>query len=403
MSTTVTSARAGRWGNTVTGTGAGRAKSAPVSQAPVRSSARIVSAIGPAHLSAARRWRLTGVRLYSWAHVRHLLEQRRRPRPRAHPAARALALDLHGPLREPRPAERRRAEGGRPPGELGLGREHHDRALRDVSPPGRSDRRQAARLPRLPRPPVPARAPPRGRPPTLSGLRRAPGLPESDQGHRRRGLLHGLGRARRGRGDLRRARAPVPHGPFRRARGRALHRPRGRRGARRREHLGSRHRGVRAPARQRDVDRRPQPPEPRSRGAGRQGAADPRDVWGERLARHQPQVREPSEGGVRPPPRRAPAAPDRRHAERRVPGPPPPVRRRDPEAARDAAGRPDGQPPRGDARRLWRRGGARPSREPGRPRPDRAARGLRRGRGPPGQPGRGRRLHDQGLGPAVRG
>jgi hypothetical protein len=43
VSMTRTGAPAGAWGHTVTGTGAGPARSVPVSQAPVRSSARTVS------------------------------------------------------------------------------------------------------------------------------------------------------------------------------------------------------------------------------------------------------------------------------------------------------------------------------------------------------------------------
>src|SRR2546428_1893770 len=47
VSTTATSATTGAAGQTVTGTGALPAKSVPASQAPVRSSAMIVRAIGP--------------------------------------------------------------------------------------------------------------------------------------------------------------------------------------------------------------------------------------------------------------------------------------------------------------------------------------------------------------------
>ncbi len=101
---------------------------------------------------------------------------------------------------------------------------------------------------------------------------------------------------------------------------RPLHLAARRRRARRGQHLGGAGGSADAPARERALDRRPQPAVARPR--------DPRDPGGrargavpdERLGRDRAQVRAAPPRGVRPRRRRAAAPPDRRDAERAVPG-----------------------------------------------------------------------------------
>ena len=71
----------------------------------------------------------------------------------------ALAVELHDPPCQPRGRSRRRPEGGRAPGLLGLARHADDGALFPHPAPRGSGGRQAACQPGVPRHPVPARQP----------------------------------------------------------------------------------------------------------------------------------------------------------------------------------------------------------------------------------------------------
>src|SRR5262249_4357304 len=155
------------------------------------------------------------------------------------------------------------AEGRRPPGVLGLARQPDDRALLRRPARGGPRQRQAARLTRPPRDRVPARAAAAALPRDAARLRRAPVVPEPDEGPGRGRLLDRLGRPRLGGTALRRAGRPLRRVALRPRHGRPLHLAARRRGARRGEPLGGRARTPDEAARERALDRRPEPPEPR--------------------------------------------------------------------------------------------------------------------------------------------
>ena len=132
-------------------------------------------------------------------------------------------------------------------------------------------------------------------------------------------LLDRLGRARIGCAAVRRARRPLHADAARRLDRRPLHLAARRRRARRGQHLGGARGSADATARQRALDRRPEP------AVARPG--DPRDprrrargaVPHERLERDRAEVRPPPARGVRARGRRRAPSPDRRDAERAVP------------------------------------------------------------------------------------
>jgi len=168
--------------------------------------------------------------------------------------------------REPRAAEPGPPQGGRPPGLVGLGDRHHDRALPRRAAAGGPGGGQAAREPRLPRDPVPLRQAVARAARALPRPRGRAGLPVAHEGSGRGRLLDGLGRAGRGAVAVRRAcaglrPAPRPHATRRAARtdGRDRRRRRVRRGQR----LRGDARGLEARRPQRLVDRRLQPAKPR--------------------------------------------------------------------------------------------------------------------------------------------
>ena len=203
------------------------------------------------------------------------------------------------------------AQGGRPPGLVGVDGDAHDRAVAR-RPATREDRvsREAARIAGAARDRVPARPPrPRATSPACatsaacSPTRRAPRTPSRSTSRPARSAS-----ARRRRCS---ARSPTATStPTRHLDGRALHLAARRRGAGRGQHLGGARRAARAPARQRALDRRPQPPvarprHPRDPRRGARGA-----VPDERLGGDRAQVRPAAARGVRADGRRA-AAPAR--------------------------------------------------------------------------------------------
>ena len=252
------------------------------------------------------------------ARPRHAVADRRSGPP--DDAARAgasdpLALDVDDPPRQPRPAERRRPEGRRPPGELGVGGDSDDRALPGRAPPVGPHRGEAAREPGVPRHPVPARAADPREARALPRVRRGAVLSLAHQGHRRRGHLHRLGRAR-GRDDH--IRGPGPGLP-RRARAartgrsaRADGGDRRGRGARRGQRLRGAPRRLEARRARSLVGDRLQPPEPR-RGDQRPSVRPVQPPVHEHgMGRRHHQVRQAAAGGVRPPRRRGASPVDRR-------------------------------------------------------------------------------------------
>ena len=170
-----------------------------------------------------------------------------------------------------RAAARRRGQGRRPPGQLGVDGGHHDVAV--VRPPERRRQGggQAARLARVPRHQVPDRRARPLLPHPAARARRPAGLPVADEGPGRGRLLDRLGRARRRGAPVRGHGPALRRRPLRRRAPGPLHRPRRRRRARRGQRLGG-HRRPGAPGpRQRHVDHRRQPPEPRPRHPGHEG------------------------------------------------------------------------------------------------------------------------------------
>ena len=99
----------------------------------------------------------------------------------------------------------------------------------------------------------------------------------------------------------------------------AVHRAGRRRRARRGQRVGGDHRPVAAGSRQRDVDRRHQPSEPRSGRARAEDQEADGVLRGRGLARRSGQVRRPAAGRLRPPGRRRHPAPHRCDVERGVP------------------------------------------------------------------------------------
>ena len=187
----------------------------------------------------------------------------------------------------------------------------------DAPGPGQ---RQAARVAGLPRDPVPARQPRPVLPHAAAPARRPAVLPVAHQGPRPGRLLHRVGGARRGGAAVRRGHAALRRRPLRRAARGALLRADRRRRARRGQHLGGHRRPRDRGPRQRHLDRRLQPAEPRPRRARRPDPAVARAVRRGRLARRRGQVRPPAHRGVRPAGRRRAARLDRRDAQRAVPG-----------------------------------------------------------------------------------
>ena len=115
----------------------------------------------------------------------------------------AVAVLVDGPQREPSAPGTRRAQGGRAPGLVLLGRDADDGALFRRARAERPGRRQAPCEPRVPCDPVPLRQSDARQAGGFSRLRRGAELPVADQGQRRRGHLDRLGRARRRHDALR--------------------------------------------------------------------------------------------------------------------------------------------------------------------------------------------------------
>ena len=227
----------------------------------------------------------------------------RGPHPRCGRAPRPLAGRPDDPRGQPRPAERRRAQGRRPPGVVGLDRLHPDRALLPLAAAAAtSSPIKPHACPALPRDPVPDGRPRPAMLTTAARVRRPPVVPVADQGPGSGRLLDRVGGPGRRGADVRGARRPLPAAHFRepsragptggswpwsatRSWTRATSgRPCSRRRSRR--------------PRQRDADRGPQPPEP---GPGRAGHPRPPlegDVRGGRLAGAGGQVRPPAPGSV---------------------------------------------------------------------------------------------------------
>ena len=243
-------------------------------------------------------------------------------------ASLALAGDADHPPRQQRPPQPREGQGRRPPGLLRLGGDDPDRPLLLLPAPRRPRLHQAARLPGLPRRAVPAR-PAR---PLVSAhaarLRRLAGLSLAHErpGHGR--FLHRLGRARRRGPGLRRPGRPLRRDALRRGLLRPLRRPHRRRRAGRGERLGGGRRGVDPGARQRHLDHRPQPAEPRPRHPRRARGAAEVALRQRRLEGLRGQVRLPAGSGHARTRRRGAAPAHRRDEQRGVPGPDPPPRRR---------------------------------------------------------------------------
>ena len=302
----------------------------------------------------------------------------------------------HGGPRQPRSARRRRHQGGRAPGVKCIDGVDHDRAVVRAPHRRRQGGSETALLSRVPRDQVPHRrtgplvshAPARGR--------RAAGVPQPHKGPRRRRLLHRVRRPRRGGAVVRRRRATLRGSPLPLLARWSLHRTRGRRRARRGQHLGSHRRSFAARPRQGDVDRRRQPPEPRPGGARDEGTPADEVLRGVRLARRGSEVRPTAAGSV-PTARRELTAPAHRcDAKRGVPGPVCTSWRR---AAVTIPGRRRGRRLR--VRRCPVRRRSRPNHpEPGWSRPRRVTQrvpGMRRHHRPPE---RRLRLHGERLGPA---
>ena len=333
-----------------------------------------------------------------WSHDREQCRAGRSGRPRRDPATGPVAGHPDRRRGQSRPRYRGRREGGRAPGVQRQPGERDDRAvLRVPGRPGQGER-EAARLPGVPRDPVPARQPGPRLPAVAARVRRPAGVPEPDQGPGRPGLLHRVGRAGRGRAAVRRGGPPVRGRALRPPAAQPVRVPDRRRRTGRGQHLGSGRRPRHRRARQRHVDRGPEPAVAGpggARGADRPvGAA----VHRGRVARGGGQVRRGAPAGLRPARRRRAAGLDRRPAQRALPVAvrPGPGRHPGPLPGRRAGGR------ERVLRRPGRRRAGRPGHRPGRARPAvpaRRVRGLRRGEGPAE---RGVRVHGEGLGPADR-
>ena len=114
----------------------------------------------------------------------------------------AVAVLLHDPPRQPRGRSRRRPEGRRAPGFVGLAGDADDGALFPRPAARGPGGGEAARQPGVPRHPVPARQPDARQAAELPRLRRRAVLSLAHQGHGRRRFLHRLGGPRRRRDGL---------------------------------------------------------------------------------------------------------------------------------------------------------------------------------------------------------
>src|SRR5262249_19317917 len=126
----------------------------------------------------------------------------------------AVARKLYHPPRQSPARERRRREGRRTSGLLGLTRHHHDRALFSRAAPARSRGRQAPCESDLSRHPTPARP---TEPAKARGLSRLQGRAElslTEQGYGRRRLFHRLGGLGRGADAVLLARAGLRARPW---------------------------------------------------------------------------------------------------------------------------------------------------------------------------------------------
>ena len=311
-----------------------------------------------------------------------------------------MAGDLDHPPRQQGPSDPVRGQGGRPSGLVGLDRLDHDGAVLRLPPRPGPGVGQAPRVAGPARDRVPAGQARSVLSDHATRVRRPAELPEPAQGSGPGRLLHRLGRDRRHRPDLERARPPLRGRPLRGSARRPPGVAAGRRRARRGRLLGGSGRpGGVGPGRG-PVDRRPQPAVPGPSGARHRGRTAGRHVRGRRLARDHGQVRPAADRAVRPRRRRGSAPADRRDEQRGV--------------SADAA-RVPGRAARAPAGRARRRGLEAPDRRRRGPAAD--ASGARPGRSRPGDgarcAGRGRlrdrpsvgdlRLHDQGLAPAHRG
>ena len=211
-----------------------------------------------------------------------------------------MAGELDDPSRQLRPRKCRRAEGRGPSGVFRFAGDDHDGAVLPYLAPAGSRRGQAARLADLPRDPVSAGPADAGESRSVPRLQGRAELSVAHQGRRWRGLLHRLGRPRRG------ADAVLVAGPGLRARARLGTRPPGRaddragrgRRARRGQYFRGDPRGLEAGAAELLVDHRLQPAEPRRRDPRRPVVALRGAVPCVRLGRGDPQIRRPAGSGL---------------------------------------------------------------------------------------------------------
>ena len=211
-----------------------------------------------------------------------------------------MARELDHPSRQSPAREQRRPEGRRPSGLLGVARHHHDRALFPRAASAGSGRGQAACEPDLSRHPISVRPPDTAEARGLSRLQGRAELSLAHQGHRRRRLLHRLGRARRRPDAVLLAGAglcPRPWlgpGATRRSHDCAGRRCR----ARRRQYLRGDTRRLETGPAQLLVDHRLQSPEPRRRDPRRLVGALRGVVPGLRLGCGHSQIRFAAQRGV---------------------------------------------------------------------------------------------------------
>ena len=145
-------------------------------------------------------------------------ERGRARRPRRRAAARAVAGGGDRPPRQPRAPEPLGREGRRPPGVERVDGVADDRAVVRVPRGARPRVGQAARLAGAARDQLPARPARAALPDDAAPVRRPAVLPVAHEGPRPGRLLDRLGRHRRDRADLGRARAPLRRRALRRRR-----------------------------------------------------------------------------------------------------------------------------------------------------------------------------------------
>ena len=242
----------------------------------------------------------------------------------------------------------------------------------------------------------------RGGSPGAAELRGAPGLSEPPQEPGDRRHLHGIDGARRRAGHLRRPGHALPRRPRPGGEAGARHRHGGRRRAGRGQRVGGAGRGGGGAARQRAVDRRRQPPEPRPHRPRRAAPPAPRAVPDVRMERDRAALRIEVAGPLRAAGRQAAARAAGRHALRGIPEPPAPARGRGAQGAGDRRGRRDRPRARSSARVGRRRCAARAPRRSRRARSRADPRRARRGRPASRRPQRHRGPHHQGLGASPR-